>query len=137
MEILEEARQGTQQVLESFSNERRLETARVRSIGARCSILESQERESFRDLEAMKVLLKAQTGVINQQTEVIQNLERQVEELQTVALETREAVLDLREPRGNTLGDPILVEDLDEEEEEVVEVARPQVVTELILIEDD
>ena len=41
VEILEEARRGTQQVLESFLNERRLETARVRSIGARCSILES------------------------------------------------------------------------------------------------
>ena len=41
VEILEEARQGTQQLLGSFSNERRLETAMVRSIGARCSILES------------------------------------------------------------------------------------------------
>ena len=49
--------------------------ARVRSIGARCLILESQERECFQDLEAMKVLLEAQTGVINQQLEVIQNLE--------------------------------------------------------------
>ena len=139
MEILEEARRGTQQVLESFLNERRLETARVRSIGARCSILESRERESFRDLEAMKVLLKAQTGVINQQTEVIQNLERQVEVLRVVALEAREMVVNLWEPRGNTLGDSILVEDSEdeEEEEEVIEVARPQVVTELVLIEDE
>ena len=81
VEILEEARRGTQQLLEAFSNERRLETARVRSIRARCSILESREWESFWDLEAMKVLLEAQTGVINRQTEVIQNLERQVEAL--------------------------------------------------------
>ena len=139
VEILEEACWGTQQVLESFSNERRLETARVRSIGARCSILKSRERESFRDLEAMKVLLKAQMGVINQQTEVIQNLERQVEALRVVALEAREAVGNLREPQGNSLGDPILVEDSDEEEEEEVQVleAGPQVVTELVLIEDD
>ena len=95
VEILEEAHRGTQQILESFSNERRLETTRVRSIGARCSILESRERESFRDLEAMKVLLEAQTRVINQQTEVIKNLERQVEELRVVALEAREMVVNL------------------------------------------
>ena len=138
VEILEEARRGTQQYLESLRNERRLETARVRSIGARCSILESREKEGFQDMEAMKALLKAQTRVINQQTEVIQNLERQVEQLRVIALEAREAVRDLREPRGNTLGDPILVED-SEEEEEVVEVfeAEPRVVTELVLIEDE
>ena len=41
VEILEEARQGTQQHLVSFQNERRLETARVRLIGARYLILES------------------------------------------------------------------------------------------------
>ena len=95
MEILEEAQRGTIQVLESLANERRLETARVRSIGTRCLILESRERECFRDLEAMKVLLKAQTGVINQQTEVIQNLKRQVEALRVVALEAREGLLNL------------------------------------------
>ena len=97
----------------------------------------------------MKVLLEAQTRVINQQTEVIQTLERMVEELQVIALKSREALLNLQEPRGNTLGNPILVEDSDEEEEvevvdmeeeeEVVEVveAGPQVVTGLVLIEDD
>ena len=138
VEILEEARRGTQQYLESSRNERRLETARVRSIGARCSILESREREGFQDMEAMKVLLEAQTGVINQQTEVIQNLERQVEALRVIALEAREAVGNLREPRGNSLGDPILVEDSDEEEEDIVVLeAGPRVVTDLVLIEDE
>ena len=138
VEILEEARRGTQQYLESSRNERRLETVRVRSIGARCSILESREREGFQDMEVMKVLLEAQTGVINQQTEVIQNLKRQVEQLRVIALEAREAVANLREPRGNSLGDPILVEDSDEEEEEVVVFeAEPRVVTDLVLIEDE
>ena len=86
----------------------------------------------------MKVLLEAQTGVINQQTEVIQNLKRQVEQLRVVALEARDVVANLREPRGNSLGDPILVEDSDEEEEEIeVLEAEPRVVTELVLIEDD
>ena len=87
----------------------------------------------------MKVLLEAQTGVINQQTEVIQNLERQVAELRTIALETREGLVNLQEPQGNTLGDLILVEEEEEEEEEVGEVleAEPRVVTELVLIEDD
>ena len=50
------------------------------------------------------------------------------------------SLLNLREPRGNTLGDSILVEDLEEEEEEeVVEVvgAGPQIVTELVLIKDN
>ena len=107
--------------------------------------------ESFQDLEAMKVLLEAQTGVINQQTEVIQNLEWQVAELWVIALETREELVNLREPRGNTLGDPILVEEEEEEEEEEVveeegeieEISRetfeagPRVVTDLVLIEDD
>ena len=138
VEILEEDRRGTQQYLESSRNERRLETARVRTIGARCSMLESREREGFQDLEAMKVLLEAQTGVINQQSEVIQNLERQVEALRVIALEAREAVVNLREPRGNSLGDPILVEDSDEEEEVVVGLeAGPRIVTDLVLIEDD
>ena len=86
----------------------------------------------------MKGLLEAQTGVINQQTEVIQNLERQVEQLRVITLEAREAVANLREPRGNVLGDPILVEDSDEEEEEVeVLEAGPRVVTDLVLIEDE
>ena len=57
--------------------------------------LESREREGFQDLEAMKVLLEAQTGVINQQTEVIQNLERQVEQLRVIALKARDAVANL------------------------------------------
>ena len=43
----------------------------------------------------MKVLLKAQTGVVNQQSEVIQNLEAQVEQLWIVALEAREGLLNL------------------------------------------
>ena len=105
--------------------------ARVRSIGVRCSILESQERESARDLEAMKVVLEVQTNVIN--------LEAQVVELRTIVLKTQGAMRDLQEPQGNTLGDPILAEDSEEGEEEEVEVvkARPQVVTELVLIEDE
>ena len=41
VEILEEARRRTWQVLESFTNKRRLETVRVRSIRAHCSILKS------------------------------------------------------------------------------------------------
>ena len=43
----------------------------------------------------MKVLLEAQTGVINQQTEVIQNLERQVEDLWVIALEAQEMGMNL------------------------------------------
>ena len=88
--------------------------------------------------------------MINQQTEVIQNLERQVNELQTIALETREGLVNLREPRGNTLGDPILVEDseeevevMEDEGEEIKEISReifeagPRVVTDLVLIKDE
>ena len=85
----------------------------------------------------MKVLLKVQTRVIIQQMEVIQNLEVQVKQLRVVALEAREGLLQLQEPQGNTLGDLILVEDLGEEDEVEVLEAGPQVVTELVLIEDN
>ena len=44
------------------------------------------------NLEPMKTLLEAQTGVINQQTEVIQNLEAMVQELRVLVLETRESM---------------------------------------------
>ena len=69
-------------------------------------------------MDAMKGLLEVQTVVINQQTEVIQNLEVQVEQFRVITLKVQEAMLNLREPQGNSLGDPILVEDSDEEEEE-------------------
>ena len=43
----------------------------------------------------MKVLLEAQTGVINQQTEVIQNLKRQVDALRVIKLKAWDAVVNL------------------------------------------
>ena len=48
----------------------------------------------------------------------------------------------LQEPQGNSLGDPILVEDSNEEEE-ILEIMReefkvgPRVVTDLVLIKDE
>ena len=95
IEVLEEARRGTQQLLVSFGNERRLEMVRVRSIRVRCSILKSRERECQMDLKVMKMLLEAQMGVINQQMEVIQNLEAQVQALSTLAHDVMRAVGDL------------------------------------------
>ena len=91
------------------------------------------------DLEAMKTLFEAQMGVINQQMEVIWCLEAQVQELNVIALKAWDVVRNLREPQGNTLGNPIVIEGSDEESEDEVEVigAGPQIVTEPILIKDD